>query len=179
MSSPAFHQPTQPVYDAVCARNAERVRVLLDTGADPDAAPPPDGETPLLRAIDGALGPDDRWELVSVLLEHGADPTRLDANGTGPLFLALLYEDIQVLELLLHHGADPNGEVGFADKSLLWWARSDYIYETYGRTLPEEPDAETWQNIDALIHFLDVLAHRQRKPRPEALRLLRLYGARI
>ena len=167
------------LHAAAKACDRERVRALLEQGSDPNARDEVDGGTPLQAAIEGCRSPDERYQLVSLLLSHGADPAQLDANGSGPLFLALLHQDTSVLELLLRHGADPNAEIGFADKGLLWWARSDYLYETYGRELPEEPDNGTWNDIDALLRFLDALANRHQRPRPEALRLLRLYGARF
>lgn len=173
------HDTESALHAAARSGDLRHVRALLARGADPNAADGIDGATPLQAAIEGCKAPDERHALVSLLLDHGADPRRLDANRSGPLFLALLYQDTCVLELLLRHGADPNAEVGFADKGLLWWARSDYLYETYGRDLPEEPAPATWGDIDALIDFLDALANRHSRPRPEPLRLLRLYGARL
>lgn len=179
MATPQYRAAGPSLHAFAKAGDVAGARDLLVAGADPDEADGLDGGTPLQAAIEGCRSPDERYELVSLLLSHGADPTRLDANATGPLFLALLHQDTSVLELLLRHGADPNAEVGFADKGLLWWARSDYLFETYGRELPEEPDNETWNDIDTLIHYLDALANRHGRARPEALRLLRLYGARF
>lgn len=179
MAMPAYHDTGPALHAAARSGDLRQVRALLERGADPNEADGIDGATPLQAAIEGSKAPDARHELVSLLLAHGADPRRLDANRSGPLFLALLHQDTCVLELLLRHGADPNSEIGFADKGLLWWARSDYLYETYGRDLPEEPDPATWADIDALIDFLDALANRHSRPRPEPLRLLRLYGAHL
>ena len=179
MALPAHHATGPGLHAATKAGDIDQARALLERGADPNARDGIDGGTALQAAIEGCQSPDERHRLVSLLLAHGADPAQRDANGAGPLFAALLHQDTSVLELLLRHGADPNAEVGFADKGLLWWARSDYLYETYGRELPEDPDPATWNDIDALIRYLDGLATRHARARPEALRLLRLYGARF
>ncbi len=179
MALPAYRATKPDLHAAAKAGDTVRARTLLEQGADPNAREGADGGTALQAAIEGCRSPDQRHELVSLLLAHGADPAQRDANGTGPLFVALLHQDTNVLELLLRRGADPNAEVGFADKGLLWWARSDYLYETYGRELPQDLDPATWNDIDALIHYLDALANRHGRARPEALRLLRLYGARL
>lgn len=165
------------LYQAARSGDLAQVRSLLEGGADPDEVGGDDAETTLQAAIIGAADSEQRHELVSLLLSRGADPRQLDANGTGPLFFALLRQDLGVLELLLRQGADPNAEYGYAEKSVFWWARSDYLYETYGRELPEQPDDATWSDADALLEFLDELADRHGRRRPEGLRLLRRYGA--
>ncbi|MEI7446152.1 MAG: hypothetical protein WCK28_14775, partial [Burkholderiales bacterium] len=55
---------------------------LAATG--PDAPLDPDGSTPLIRAVVDAPGPV-RAELVALLVAAGADPTRVDRYGRGPI----------------------------------------------------------------------------------------------
>ncbi|MDX1608775.1 MAG: ankyrin repeat domain-containing protein [Halofilum sp. (in: g-proteobacteria)] len=167
------------LYQAARSGNVSRVRDELATGADPNAVTGPDGETPLHAAIDANKGPAERFELVHLLLQHGASARQPDHDGTGPLFLAMLQDDLAVLELLLRHGADPNAESGFAGKGLVWWARSDYVYETWGRELPEPVDVEIWNDLGALVDFLDDLARRHSRRPPRVLRLLHEHGARL
>lgn len=166
-----------PLHDALANCDFEAAHAVLRAGAHPDQPYGGDDETPLHIAIGCCRQPALRHALVRLLLSYGASPQRTDADGRGPLFLALLHQDIALLEMLLEHGADPNTEVGFADKSLLWWARSEYLYETYGRELPEQPALETLGDADALIAWLDGLALRHSRPQPEAMRLLRAHGA--
>jgi ankyrin repeat protein len=86
-----------PLHSALCKAGRpyfiQTVRLLLDHGADPNAATIPGretssfmrdirtaGETPLHRAA--AYGTP---EIIALLLERGADPSRTDANGDSPL----------------------------------------------------------------------------------------------
>ena len=72
---------SDPLIDAVAARNAEVVRLLLEHGAD---AQMPDGEeeseTPLHLAVYG-----NDLACVEILLQHGADPLEPNGEGETPL----------------------------------------------------------------------------------------------
>jgi ankyrin repeat protein len=46
-------------------------------------------------------------ELVSLLLQHGADPGAVDDNGTTPLHLAARNGSVVLVEALLAYGANP------------------------------------------------------------------------
>jgi hypothetical protein len=163
--------------DALRASETERTHRLLATGADPNRIEPISGERPLQAAIKNILDPAARYCAVSHLLAYGADPDRCNRDGTGPLYLALMHRDARVLELLLRFGGSPNAESAPGQRSLLWLSVQDYCLDTYGGRLPEVPGDATCSDPDALIEFLDRLAARQRKPRPECLQLLRLYAA--
>jgi len=65
-----------------CANQAECVRILLEHGADPDRGRAASGETPLHHALAGLRG--ESGAVVKLLLDYGADPALLDANGDTP-----------------------------------------------------------------------------------------------
>src|SRR5439155_15420097 len=94
------------------------VALLLDKGADPNAAP--NGFTALHEAI---IRRDET--MAAALLDHGADangrlkswtPTRRSSHdynfppelvGATPFWLAARFDEPNVMRLLLKHGADP------------------------------------------------------------------------
>lgn len=102
----------QAVYDArfdkvaFRLRTRDLLRVLLDAGADINAAGP-DLQTPLLTALIG-----NNVEMIAWLLDNGADITQRDKNGYTPLHVAFV-NDLSTLDncrmpLLLARGADPD-----------------------------------------------------------------------
>ncbi len=117
------------------AATAEIVRLLLEAGADPNAADD-SGGTPLHYAADDSGGTplhsivylyegskimetflplhsrvyvNDGPEIVEALLEAGADPNATDNWGRTPLHSAAYVNDgLEIVEALLEAGADPN-----------------------------------------------------------------------
>ncbi len=96
--------------------DVDEVRRLLARGADPNAP----GRT-LLTGGDWEVGHNSppltaavshgRLGTVHLLLEHGADPNRINAYGETPLheaFYAHSRWQAEILDLLLAHGGDPN-----------------------------------------------------------------------
>ena len=82
----------------------ERVRELVDAGADPSAQDD-DGRTGLhFAAQERSPGATE------ILLKAGADTNLVDIHGNGPLWTAIMNcrGDRQIIELLLEHGADPD-----------------------------------------------------------------------
>lgn len=54
------------------------------------------------------------FEIAQELLEYGAEPNIVDANGTSPLIYATQFQHFNIIKLLLKYGADkdyadPNG----------------------------------------------------------------------
>jgi predicted Ser/Thr protein kinase len=87
--------------EALEARNSERLRALLDRGAQPNVA---DGQrSPLHEAV--RLGEPS---FVRMLLEKGANPNARDAAGETPLHEALRRRDREMVGALLDFGANPN-----------------------------------------------------------------------
>jgi len=98
--------PDSPLIQAARTGSLDRIKVLLDAGADVNL-PGPTGDgwdaTPLQHAIlarqSGA---------VRLLLDRGADPNRVAGpSAPAPLLLAAGDTDPTFVTLLLAHGADP------------------------------------------------------------------------
>ena len=62
----------------------------------------------------GAAGDVER------LLERGASPNVVDAEGTPALMVAALFADARMVDLLLEHGADPNRADASGATALMW-----------------------------------------------------------
>ncbi len=155
--------------------NLERAAELLHAGADINARDW-QGEPLLSKIIQPINGDANRRKVVSFMLDHGADPRLIGPDNTGPLFSAVLAMDTEVLRLLLDHGADPNREEELGE-TLYEYAEFDYRYETYDLNLPEQPtDAEN-ESAAAWLQFLDRVAIKYGKRRPDYLFLLRERGA--
>ncbi|HEX7598324.1 MAG TPA: ankyrin repeat domain-containing protein, partial [Polyangia bacterium] len=87
--------------DAVQARDAERLRSLLDRGVSPNLG---EGRaSPLHQAVHSG---DPRF--VRMLLEKGANPNARDAAGETPLHEALRRRNYDMVGALLDFGANPN-----------------------------------------------------------------------
>ena len=87
--------------------SVEIARLLVDAGADVNAADNPADWTPLHAAV----GSGDR-ELIELYLDSGADIEAQDSNGQTPLKTAILAQNLNldIIELLLDRGADPFAE---------------------------------------------------------------------
>jgi ankyrin repeat protein len=101
-----------------CVNGGELVTLLLDAGADPQAALP-GGETVLMTAArTGRTGP------VKALLEKGAKADAADARGQTALLWAAAEGHAAVMELLLKAGADPRTRLKAGFTPLLVAARN-------------------------------------------------------
>jgi len=65
-----------------------------------------EGITPLLSAIDREL--PDKYEIIELLIKHGAPINKKGWNDWTPLHQAAAREDIDALEILVKHGVDLN-----------------------------------------------------------------------
>jgi hypothetical protein len=94
-------QGTAALYDALSARDGNRLRQLLDRGTSPNVG---DGVTsPLHQAVH--LG---QAQSVRLLLEKGANPNTRDEEGDMPLHDALRRGERAAVAALLDFGANPN-----------------------------------------------------------------------
>ena len=81
------------------------VRTLLELGANPkedDGS----GFPPLMAAL--STQRPDKYELIELLLQSGADIQQRGVNNYTPLHYAASQDDIVAVEILLRHGADPD-----------------------------------------------------------------------
>ena len=119
------------LFSAVVAGNGSLVRLLLESGASPDGKGEKGQDTPLCVAV-GRSDPD----MVSWLMEAGADASLAGALGQPPLILAAAAQDEPVLRALLDGGADPDirskyphslafRELVDGDKTLNFYLRND------------------------------------------------------
>jgi ankyrin repeat protein len=107
-----------PLLAACLAGSPERAKVMIEAGANIEAAmPAPDKRTPLHLAIASA---NERGsaDIVGLLLERGANLNAVEQRGNYPIHQLLRVDDLKVrmrvLTSLLLHGADVNqkGEDG-------------------------------------------------------------------
>jgi ankyrin repeat protein len=90
-----------PLHSAIANRHTASVRLLLDHGADVNAAQA-DDFTPLHEAAQNGLLDVTQW-----LLDRGANVNpRLSSSGKTPLALAVEYKHADVAELLRSYGAN-------------------------------------------------------------------------
>ena len=88
-----------PLHDAVDAENTELCTLLLDQGADVNAAND-DLTTPLHLAVF-----KQDYELCTLLLDRGADVNAVDEDLVTPLHLAVVHQNIELCTLLLDRGS--------------------------------------------------------------------------
>jgi ankyrin repeat protein len=93
-----------PLLTAVLHKNIETIQLLLEHGADVNIAAD-SGSTPLTVAVEGG-----NQEIIKLLLKN--KKTKIDVNKKGidgsPLFIAVLNENMETIQLLLEYGADVN-----------------------------------------------------------------------
>ena len=105
---------SEPLLDAIRARDVDRLAKLLAAGMDPDTPLTGQGLTPLQAAVDELeafsenepAGPIDP---VVLLLRHGAAVNSWDERRTStPLLTAVVMNHVEAVRILLAAGADPN-----------------------------------------------------------------------
>jgi ankyrin repeat protein len=100
-ATPAVSGALTPLH--VGWRDMTTARLLLDHGAKADVKTSR-GRTPLLLAAGG----NGRTDVLSLLIEKGADVNAADTTGVTPLIAAASAGNTAAAKLLLGHGADPN-----------------------------------------------------------------------
>ena len=105
-------------YAAIRANDLASLEALLKAGADPNAAEPRGGMTPLMHAaISGSL------QAMTLLVDRGASVNA--ANSAGVTALMMSVTDIDKVSLLLSKGADVNAVSKRGRTALLLAAMSD------------------------------------------------------
>ncbi len=106
-----------PIHVAAENGNARVISLLLDAGADPNAADSHD-YTPIMAVVNADRRPGHR-NCITILLERGANiNAQRRRNGATALDLAVDYGDTKMVHFLLECGADPTikGELKEGDK---------------------------------------------------------------
>lgn len=99
------HDGQTPLHFAVEHVNTEAITILLDASAKPNLADH-QGNTALHLAAKAPSRFSSRpQDLVSMLLQHNADPNTLNNDGQSPLFLS---GNVVVTRILISAGADPS-----------------------------------------------------------------------
>jgi ankyrin repeat protein len=123
-------------------RQVETIRLLLEAGARIDAQDQ-NGATPLHRAVRTRSASAVKW-----LLGAGADPTIRNKPGSTPFHLAVQNTgrggtgaaetkaaQREIIEAFVEHGVSPD-LMDAKGKSVLEWARSEWIHDLLMRKTP-------------------------------------------
>lgn len=120
-----------------------------------------------------------RYDVVITLLRLGAHPNILGRERSTPLLPAMLTMDTEMLRILLENGADPNIGDGFSETENLYdWAEFDYRYQVYNLYVPHDSPEYVKMNEDEWLIYLDRIAVKHNKRRPDHLLLMREFGAK-
>jgi ankyrin repeat protein len=102
------YQGWSPLHFASAYGNLDRLKLLLEHGADPNYMTP--GKTPLHCACETGNLP-----IIEVLIEGGADPNALtfdpEREGMCPLYIAYIFGHRHILKRLGQLGAKMNGQI--------------------------------------------------------------------
>jgi ankyrin repeat protein len=123
LGAPLEHQDNlgfTPLLSASLLGYPQVVNTLLEKGANIEARNN-DGQTALLVSVlglatnqgDTSAIADNRWhnnwqQVVSLLLERGANVNTVDDRGVSPLFIAIFSQDYTLCRSLIHAGANIN-----------------------------------------------------------------------
>lgn len=105
--------------ESVIYNHAENVKLLLERGANPNAASTT-GNTPLMYAVEKGY-----LDIMTVLVSYGADVNAVGFNGETPLFLSIFHNDFQSAKFLLEQGANPNSKDSFGITPLIYAAATN------------------------------------------------------
>ncbi len=166
---------------AACNNNLDTVKAMVDAGFNKESVD--EFDEPILSDIVFNLLEDavpERYAIVKSLINMGFNPQHLDSDGCGPLTQAMLSMDTMMLEVLLDGGALANKTTGFrAGETLYDWAVFDYIHQVWQiNQIPEQPSQDALVNEDSWLIWLDEMALKYKRRRPDHLLLLRKYGAK-
>jgi ankyrin repeat protein len=113
-----------PLHGAIAHCNAIIVRQLLQYGANANAITK-SGVSPLIAVMECDV--DDKKEMCTLLLKHGADPNKQEfKHGITPLYAAAQNGEVDCVKILLASGAKPNVVVDVGESPLVAAIRHGY-----------------------------------------------------
>jgi ankyrin repeat protein len=139
----AIRRPT-PLYTAALFGHIDVARILLEHGAKTETTCSQDEATPLAFAAKRADS-----ELVTLLLQFGADTKARDWKGRSVLHLAVMTGEPDIVKILLENGADPEATMVHASRSVT-------PLEYFRMVVPEER-RERAEEISALFEPSEVV----------------------
>ena len=157
------------LYDAVRARDTDRVMLLLDAGADPNKRSPYDGPLHVAARL-GLTG------IATRLIEAGADIELTGYGGVHPLHAAAVAEQGKVVSLLLSRGASVDALDNIGRTALLSFVSSDATDLAILKALLTSGADTNLLDGATRLHALD---HATIHGRPEIVELLIAFGADV
>jgi len=132
----------------------EKTRVLLKRGANVNARSTNLGRTPFLIAA----GYPGTVDLLTLLLEHGAELRTKDTAGFSALAAAMVSADLEVVRFLVSRGLDPNDVPVLAVRAAFARARPAMIEYLMSQGLKVPADiligAANWQSPDLIARWI-------------------------
>jgi ankyrin repeat protein len=141
----------QELSNAIIANDSERVKFLVEKGADVNA-PDLQGWTPLQNAAR-----QRKDEMIKTLIELGADPNRPAADGMTPLIAAAMRDHVPSIKMLVEKGADVEqpGPQGYRPLAL---AIAESKYEAAKALMENGADVSGASGTDGLTPLMLVAA---------------------
>lgn len=144
------------------------IRIALSNGANPNARGGEYGRTALIAALDNDL------EVLSILLDAGADVNARDNNAVTALMVAST-ENPEAVSLLLEAGADVNAKTGWGMTALMIAASLNKTPEILSLLLNAGADIDARDRNNSTALMFAVLNN----PNPDILSFLLNAGADI
>jgi len=141
----------QELSNAIIASDVERIKFLVENGADVNK-PDPQGWAPLQNAArqrkDG---------VIKTLIELGANPNQTDVNGMTPLAAAIMRDHVPSVEALIENGADIE-QPAIKDFKPLALAIAEQRYEAAKALMEGGADVSSASGGDGLTPLMIVAA---------------------
>jgi len=159
----ALAQPARPkktikqeLIEAIWARDMDRLKTLLEQGADPNTVDESYyNSTPLLHSISFS-----DIEIAKLFLDYKADINRRSAQDYTPLMLAASNDNLPLVKLFLDHGANPNLKNADGNTAFMIAAKHNpaiaRLLVEHGADLTINDDTKVCDGVRALIKEVEI-----------------------